>query len=414
MSNLPNFFHLSVFLIAISTTTVQAAVNNPDTLSHRMGSLTIKTHPGALVEIEQQSHEFWFGAAISNKIFENGYSQQDITKYKQVFLENFNSAVTENALKWMAMQPTKDAPDYSVVDAILEWTDANDLPLRGHNIFWGVHKFVQDWVKDLDKERLHATLEARARDIGSRYKGRFAQYDLNNEMIHKNYYAEQLGDGITLEMANWVKQEDPDAKLYLNDYDILTGSRLDDYIQHIRDLLDMGVPLAGIGVQGHLHTDTFDPAQLKHALDELAKFDLPIVITEFNMPGQRSKYYQEKGRHKPAPEDRQKFAKELQDYYRICFAHPAVEGILMWGFWERANWIPESSMYDADWNPTPLAQAYRNLVFGEWWTTASVKADAEGNVIIPAFYGDYVIRTNGKEKRVSLGSGTGKKLVMMN
>ena len=383
-------------------------------LDHRMGELTVKTSAGAMVSIEQQSHEFWFGAAISNRIFENEYSQKDIAKYKQVFLENFNSAVTENALKWKVMQPTQEAPDYAVVDAILEWTDANGIPLRGHNIFWGVHKFVQEWVKDLDKEQLHATLEARAKDIGSRYKGRFAQYDLNNEMIHKNYYAEQLGEGITLEMANWVKEEDSDAKLYLNDYDILTGNRLDDYMQHVRDLLGMGVPIAGIGVQGHLHTETFDPAELKHALDELAQFGLPIVITEFNMPGQHSKYYQERGQHAATPETRKQFAKELADYYRICFAHPAVTGILMWGFWERANWIPESSMFDANWNPTPLADAYRNLVFGEWWTNTTVKADAAGNVTIPAFYGEYIIRANGKEKRVSLSSDKGKKLVMMN
>jgi endo-1,4-beta-xylanase len=38
----------------------------------------------------------------------------------------------------------------------------------------------------------------------------------------------------------------------------------------------------------------------------------------------------------------------LNDYYRICFAHPAVAGILMWGFREGANWIPVSSLYWRD------------------------------------------------------------------
>jgi endo-1,4-beta-xylanase len=53
-------------------------------------------------------------------------------------------------------------------------------------------------------------------------------------MIHGNYYAEKLGEGITLDMAKWVLEGDPDAKLWANDYDILTGNRLDDYIKHIR------------------------------------------------------------------------------------------------------------------------------------------------------------------------------------
>ena len=76
--------------------------------------------------------------------------------------------------------------------------------------------------------------------------------------------------------------------LYLNDYDILTGVRLDDYCKQIRTLLGQGVPIGGIGVQGHLHGETFDPKALSNALEKLSEFNLPIRVTEFNMPGQRS------------------------------------------------------------------------------------------------------------------------------
>ena len=67
-------------------------------------------------------------------------------------------------------------------------------------------------------------------------------------------------------------------------------------------------------------------------------------------------------------EEEEAKAEALVEYYRICFAHPAVEGILMWGFWEGANWIPASSLFKRDWTPTPAAEAYRDLVFNEWWT----------------------------------------------
>ncbi|MEX0322706.1 MAG: sulfatase-like hydrolase/transferase [Puniceicoccaceae bacterium] len=378
-----------------------------DSLSHRKGTLRVRAEPGEWIEVEQQSHEFWFGTAISNKAFDGEMSRKEAAKYKKAFLENFNSAVTENALKWRNMELLRDQHNYKIVDGMLEWTEANDIPLRGHNIFWGVHQFVQPWVMKLNKKQLEAAVEERARDIGSRYKGRFAHYDLNNEMIHKNYYAEKLGGEITLRMANWVMAEDPDAKLYLNDYDILTGRLLDKFVQHIQDLLDMGVPLAGIGVQGHLHGDDFDPAALKNALDELAKFGLPIVITEFNFPGQRSRWHKEKGKHKVTKADAAHFAKSLEEYYRICFGHPAVEGILMWGFWAGANWIPESSMYDRNWKPTSLLEAYRNLVFDEWWTSTKVQVGASGKVDIPAFFGDYVIKSGGKTKKVKLSSDKG-------
>ena len=291
--------------------------------------------------------------------------------------------------------------DYSIVDAILKWTEENDIPLRGHNIFWGISGRVQDWLKQMDDKELHETLKNRATTIASRYKGRFAEYDLNNEMIHGNYYADRLGPRITKEMATWVKQADPQARLYLNDYDILTGNRLGDYVKHIRGLAAEKAPIDGIGVQGHLHGDSFDAAKLRHALDTLAKEGLPICITEFNFPGQRSSVYQRRD-VKLTPEQEQAKAKALTEYYRICFAHPAVKGILMWGFWERANWIPQSSLYLRDWTPTPAAEAYRDLVFNQWWTRWEGKADKDGLCRIPAFYGKHRVVVDGTEKTVYL------------
>jgi hypothetical protein len=60
-------------------------------------------------------------------------------------------------------------------------------------------------------------------------------------------------------------------------------------------------------------------------------------------------------RLKMTPEQEEAKAREIVDYYTICFAEPAVHGILMWGFWEGANWIPASSLYKRDWTP-PLQQ----------------------------------------------------------
>ncbi len=121
---------------------------------HRMGTLTIQAEPGAEVRVRQLRHEFWFGAAISSGIFSHRADAQSVARYKQVFLENFNSAVTENALKWHAMERRRGEIDYSIVDAILDWTEENDVPLRGHNIFWGVSNRVQDWQKNLGDDEL--------------------------------------------------------------------------------------------------------------------------------------------------------------------------------------------------------------------------------------------------------------------
>lgn len=368
----------------------------------RKGTLVIEAAPDTEVTVEQVRHEFWFGAALSSGAFGGGrMSPQDKGRYLSVFLENFNSAVTENALKWHSMEPRRGSVDHSVVDAILKWTDEHGIPLRGHNIFWGIPEFVQPWLKAMPNDELRQVVEARALDIGRRYKGRFAEYDLNNEMIHGNLYEERLGKDITLRMAQWVRQGDPEAVLYLNDYDILTGVRLDDYCRHIRGLIDQGVPVGGIGVQGHLHGDTFDAKVLRKSLEKLAGFELPIRITEFNFPGQRSGVYRDRALRLTDAEEQAK-AQAIVDYYRICFAQERVEGILMWGFWEGANWIPASSLYKRDWTPLPAAKAYRDLVFRQWWTSWRGRTDPKGRCEARAFYGRHKVVAGGKEQVVEL------------
>jgi endo-1,4-beta-xylanase len=403
----PRFLCLAAVLTA--ATPLVGADDAAAIRQHRMGTLVITTAPGARVRVEQTRHEFWFGAALANQAFDGRMAPADLARYRELFLVNFNSAVTENALKWPDMERERGAVNYATVDAMLAWTDAHDIPLRGHNIYWGIRQFVQPWLQELDDATLRATLEARGRDIGRRYRGRFAEYDLNNEMIHGNFYADRLGPQITHEMAQWVHAEDPAARLYLNDYDILTGVRLDQYVAHIRELRAQGVPVAGIGVQGHLHAETFDRAKLRHALDTLAQFGLPIRVTEFNVPGQRSKFYDQPALRTVAltPGEEEAKARELADYYRICFAHPAVTGILMWGFWEGANWIPQSSLYKLDWTPTPAAHAYRDLLFNQWWTRADVTADANGRAEVPAFFGTYRVVGGGRSVVVTLTKAAG-------
>lgn len=381
---------------------VAATTNLDESIrQHRMGTLVIQTKPGTEVRVEQLRHEFWFGAALANHMFRSGPDSEETARYKKVFLENFNAAVTENALKWHSMEVRQGEIHYDTVDAILAWTKQHEIPLRGHNVFWGVPNWVQPWQKTMDDDTLRATVKARAVDIARRYRGQFAEYDLNNEMLHGNYYQQRLGTNITKEMAMWMRQEDPQAVLFLNDYDILTGRRLEDYVVQIRKFLDHGVPIGGIGVQGHLHGDTFDPDVLQKSLDRLAQFNLPIRVTEFNFPGQRSKYYGKRDARLTDEEEQAK-AQAITDYYRICFAHPAVQGILMWGFWEGANWIPVSSLYRRDWTPTPAAEAYRDLVFRRWWTRWQGQADAQGRCEVRAFFGKHRVIVGNQERIIEL------------
>ena len=381
---------------------------------YRKGELIIKAEKGSQVTVEQMRHEFWFGCAIPNS-FAGNMSEDNLKLFKEHFLQNFNSAVTENAFKWMYMERNKGEVNYTMVDSILNWCEENDIPLRGHNIFWGKTRYIQPWVAELNNDELKKALQQRAESVTKHYKGRFAEYDLNNEMLDENYYEDRLGPEITKLMAQWALNGDPDARLFLNEHDALipespAGNRLATYMALIRSILKQGIPIAGIGVQGHSHLESFDREALKRGLDSLAIFNLPIRITEFNMPGRG---YPTGGRQAviETPAQEESKAKDIVDYYRICFAHPAVEGIIMWGFWEGANWIPTSSLYKRDWTPTPAADAYRNLVFKEWWTNESGVTDKDGKFSTQAFFGKYKVTVDGVSKEIDLKKEKGKVVV---
>lgn len=102
------------------------------------------------------------------------------------------------------------------------WLIRNLIDYRRRSRVARVQALVQTGIP----ERL--AIRQRARSIAARYRGQFAEYDLNNEMIHGNWFEQRLGPEITRDMARWVEESDPDAVLFFNDYDILTGRRLEE------------------------------------------------------------------------------------------------------------------------------------------------------------------------------------------
>jgi len=152
-------FSVFTFIILFSTLIfAQNSELNQAISKHRQGKIIIQGEPGAKVKVIQQNHEFWFGCAISSGIFSERSRMNAETKeiYKQKFLENFNSAVTENAVKWASMEYRRGMIDYQTPENMANWCAENNIPCRGHNLYWGIEKFVQPWVKALNDEELRA------------------------------------------------------------------------------------------------------------------------------------------------------------------------------------------------------------------------------------------------------------------
>jgi len=361
----------------------------------RMGDITVKTKPGAEVKVQQVRHEFLFGTAIANRLAEKSrkpFAPEDRKMFLKILSENFNYAVHENALKWYACEKEPDVVDYYAADRIWQICQDYNIPMRGHCIFWAKDEYIMPWLNQLNNDRLRAAVHRRASDVTKHFKGRIEEFDLNNEMINGNFFRRRLGYDTVKEMASMAKAGNPNVTLYLNDYGILVedGFNAGAYIAQIENLLKMGVPIGGIGCQGHkadiVGGAATTPEHVQKTLDMLARFNLPIKITEavFDADSEQGQ------------------AEALRMFFPICFAHPNVEAILMWGFWAGAHWRSQAAMWKKDWTPTPQALAYRDLVFNKWWTQTSGKADYDGVFKARAFYGDYIISSNVKTQKVIL------------
>jgi len=337
-------------------------------------SLTGEPVSGVDVKIRQTKHDFAFGSCINYRVLNN-------RDYAQFFKKHFEWAVMENESKWYQNEPQQNHVTYAKADVIYNFCSVNNITMRGHCLYWAVDNFVQDWVKSLTyaplpaESPLRTAVENRMDSAVNHFKGKFVHWDINNEMLAGSFYKDRLGESIRVWMFQEANRIDPNCRLFVNDYGIISGGgyHLEQYKNQIINLLDNGAPVHAIGVQCHMEANYNRWGMLSH-LDSLAELGLPIWVTEFDVP-QADEYLR---------------ANELEDFYRIAFSHPAVEGILMWGFWENSHWRPNCHIVNADWTLNEAGRRYEALL-DEWTTNADSVTDAKGRVNFRGFHGTYEI-----------------------
>ena len=121
--------------------------------------------------------------------------------------------------------------------------------------------------------------------------------------------------------------QDADVQLYLNDYQIVSGTKdlfKDLYEENVQMLLDKGAPLHGLGIQSRFKFDR-SPQEIYQSLDRLAKFNLPIKGTEFEVVDLKRKL---------SDQERAKITLEVVSSY---FSHPSVTGLYAWTVFQSSH-----------------------------------------------------------------------------
>src|SRR5262249_52971582 len=82
-------------------------------------------------------------------------------------------------------------------------------------------------------------------------------------------------------------------------------------------------------------------------------------------------------------------------------SHPKIQGIMLWGFWEKRHWRPRAALFAADWSIRPVGNAWIDLVDKQWKTQATATTDNAGKAAFRGFFGDYDLTISHKDKRAT-------------
>ncbi len=176
------------------------------------------------VQYTLERHAFPFGTAVNAKLLLSDPSTSpDVARDQQTLRTHFNFAVAENAHKWYSME--RERGKLRDDEALAVWQRCREfgLPMRGHCVFWGVDDMVMPWVKQLSPPELEAAMHARLNHLLTLFQGKITDWDLNNEMMHQDYYARALGLKNGATYFAWATQAFPENRYYVNDYSIMGG-----------------------------------------------------------------------------------------------------------------------------------------------------------------------------------------------
>lgn len=256
--------------------------------------------------------------------------------------------------------------------------------MRGHNMFWGKDKFVPSWIPATSPSNIVHEMQAHVRGIMSHTQGKLLHWDVNNENLHGDFFERHTTDpDITHKMFQWIHSIDPSIKLFLNDYSVLPVSTMTTAIKNqAQNFIKSQVPIGNIGLQSHFYTTDIDIDVLKYRLDKVAEAGLKIWATELTVDAA----------------DEHKKAAALENLLTMFFSHPAVEGVILWHFWDGSNWHQNEALFNGPGiTPNAAGQKYLDLVQGSWRSHIKRRLDQDHPVNVTMFKGDYVmhVRQNG-------------------
>lgn len=354
--------------------------------------------PNADVHIQMTRHAFKFGTTIDAASLSGrapndetgGFGEEHTARYRKTLRQLFNIVAFADDLSWKAWS---DEERRQVTEEAFTWIETLDFDLRDSQLLANSMASLPDPIQELqgDPEALRQAIADRISSMIGESGGRVVEWDVVSRSIDGHALIDLLG---WEEIDDWFSEAravSDESRLFLSESDVLAGDRLVELVITLSDLLERDVPLDAIGIKGQFNEQP-PPIQLvSDRLDQLASFDLPMMITEFNID----------------TDDASLRADFTGDLMTLAFSHPSVEGFVFSKFWTGSQAKADAAMYQRDWTLNPNAEVYRNLVLDDWWTDEVLRSSAGGDLQTRGFLGDYTIiaRKDGLSATASLTLG---------
>jgi endo-1,4-beta-xylanase len=302
--------------------------------------------------------------------------------YTGIVADQFSTVTPENVMKWDTTEPSPGHYDYSQGDALVKFAEAQGQLVRGHTLLW--HNQIPSWITDgvsngtISDAQLKTILQQHITSEVSHFKGEIWQWDVANEFftdsnpstINPNdFWIQHLGTGVIADAFRWAHQADPHALLFYNDYNIGgedgSNAKSDAVYAFVKQLRAQGVPIDGVGNQGHLDTQYgFSGTRMQQDLQRYADAGFDVAITEADV-----RTFVDNATDQVPTDSLAQFAQpyEFSQMLKACLAVRDCISFTVWGVYDGDSWIPGffsspqegyALLYDVNMSPKP---AYTDL-----------------------------------------------------
>ena len=301
-------------------------------------------------------------------------NMRNITTPEQVALikKDYNSITAENDMKPQSLQPQEGQWNWTNADKIADFCRENNIPLRGHTLAW--HSQVGRWMfydkdgKLVDKETLYDRMRTHITTVINRYKDIVYCWDVVNEVFTDDEKAENpfrnslwyqiAGEDFIDSAFVFAHRADPNALLFINDYNAATPHKRDKIYNKVKKMIEAGIPVDGIGMQGHYNI--YGPSE-KDIDDAITKYESIVKHIQFTeldvrVNEQMGGFLQfDRSGTTITPEIEAQFNKQYQTLFRIFRNHKkSIDVVTFWNLSDRDSWLGARNWplpYDENYKP---------------------------------------------------------------